>query len=109
MNNVPIMVVAAAMAVVFLVFLLLMFFSLRLWVQAMLCGVPVSIVTVIAMRLRGTPAALVLHAAAALRQRGETVTVEEVERAYLAHGRGREMGATELADLVLEKRDKTGA
>lgn len=100
---------AAVMAVVFLVFLVLFFISFRLGLQALLTGTPVSIIQIIAMRLRGTPAKLVLHAAIALRQRGETITVEEVERSYLARGLGNTMTATELADLAQELKRKTDA
>ena len=105
MNGDPVVLaVAAVTAAVFLLFLLAFFFNLRLWVQALLTNTPVSLIGIIGMRLRGTPPRLILHAAIALRQRGEMVTVEEVERCYLAHGIGRSMSATELADLVSEKR-----
>ena len=96
--------VAAVAAAVFALFLLLTFLNLRLWVQALLTNTPVSVFGILGMRLRGTPPKLILHAAIALRQRGEMVTVEEVERCYLAHAIGSSMSATELADLVSEKR-----
>lgn len=103
-GNDVVLAVAAVAAAVFGLFLLVFFFTLRLWVQALLTNTPVSIFGIIGMRLRGTPPKLILHAAIALRQRGEMVTVDEVERCYLAHGIGSGMSATELADLVQEKR-----
>ena len=103
-DKVLILALAGVMALFFALSLVVFFFNLRLWIQALLCGVPVSIFDILGMRLRGTPAKLVVHAAIALQQRGEKVTTEEVERAYLAHGIGSGMSATELADLVMEKR-----
>ncbi len=97
--------VAAVTSVVFLLFLVLMFFSLRLWMQALLTNTPISIGQIIGMRLRSSPATLIVHATIALRHRGEAVTVDQVERCFLAFGT-RTMTGTELADLVLQKRNE---
>ena len=96
-------VIAVAMALVFLVFLLLLFSVTRLWIQGLLTGVPVSILEIIGMRLRRTPPGLIVDAATILRHRGEKVSVAEIEHCYLGFGNS-QMSAAELADLVLEKR-----
>ena len=105
MNGDPVVLaVAAASVAVFLLFLLVLFFTLRLWVQASLCGVPASVFDIIGMRLRGSPVRRIVHAAITLRQRGEKVTVKEVEASYLTRGSGAARSASELADLVTERR-----
>jgi uncharacterized protein YqfA (UPF0365 family) len=108
-GNPVILVVAAVMVLVFLVFLLLFFSVIRLWVQALLTHTPVSIVEIISLRLRRIPPELVVHAAIALSQRGVRVPLREVADCYLKHGAGRDMTATQLATLVAaERADRAG-
>lgn len=102
MNNDVIFVVAVVAALLFLVFLVLFFSVFRLWIQALLTGVPVSVFEIIGMRLRRTPATLIIHAAIVLVQRGRKITPRQIESIYLGYGQGI-MTATELVDLVLEK------
>jgi uncharacterized protein YqfA (UPF0365 family) len=102
MNNDVILVVAIVAALVFLVFLVLFFSVFRLWIQALLSGVPVSVFEIIGMRLRRTPATLIIHAAIVLAQRGRKITPKQIESVYLGYGQGI-MTATELVDLVVDK------
>lgn len=102
--NAPVIAVAALAALIFLVFLIAFFSNLRLWIQALMCGVPVSLVQIIGMRLRRVPAQLIVHTLIVLRQRGERVPAERVERTYLAFALGTSPSPNELAELVLEKR-----
>jgi uncharacterized protein YqfA (UPF0365 family) len=100
-----IIVIAAGMTIVFLLFLILFFSVVRIWFQGLLSGVAVSIHDVIGMRLRRVPPALIVHAAIILRHRGEMAPVAEVESCFLGYG-SNSLSANELADLVLEQRAK---
>ncbi|MCI0703034.1 MAG: flotillin-like FloA family protein [Planctomycetia bacterium] len=104
MNNLIVGGVAAMMVVVFLVFLAIFFIHLRLWIQALLTGTPVSIVDIIRLRLRGFPPELIVHAMIALSQRGIKVPVQDMEAYYLASIKAEDhiTSATELAELVEE-------
>jgi uncharacterized protein YqfA (UPF0365 family) len=106
MGNLIVAGVAAVTAVVFLVFLAMFFVHLRLWLQAMLTGTPVSIIDILGMRLRKCPPDLIVHAAIALHQRGVKVPVRDVEGYYLASVVAGEQitSAEELADLVEDAR-----
>ena len=97
--------VALIMTVVFLCFLFLFFSILRLWVQALLLGVPASITDIIRMRLRRVPPFLIIHTAILLKEYKVAVTVPEIEQFYLAHG-AHTRNATELATLIVKERGK---
>ena len=103
MNGDPVLLaIAAASVAVFLLFLLVLFFTLRLWVQARLCGVPVSVFDIIGMRLRGSPVRRIVHAMIVLTGRGVKVSASDAEgcyRAAVVAGEG-VATATELADLL---------
>jgi uncharacterized protein YqfA (UPF0365 family) len=93
-------IVALAVGVIFLVELAA--FGLMLfqpWMRSMLSGVPVMAVQILGMRLRGTPANLLVDAYVQLRARGRDVEIAEVERQYLAQ-RQRVREAIHLVDLV---------
>lgn len=105
-----ILVVAAVLVGVFLLFLVVFFSFFRLWVQARLTNTPVSLFDIIGMKLRNCPPTLIVHALIALHQRGVKVPAHEVQSYYLAAVlRGeRVTSAPELADLVEDvKRDET--
>jgi uncharacterized protein YqfA (UPF0365 family) len=106
MNNLVIMIVAGVLVLVFVIFLFLLFSAVRVWFQGLLCGVPVSILDVIGMRLRRTPPSLIVGAAINLKHRGEAASIVDVEKTYLAFGEG-VTSPTELANLVLEHRSKS--
>jgi len=54
------------------------------WIRALLSGASVPFFYFLAMRLRGTPVALVVDAFVTLRKRGRDVPLELVEATYLA-------------------------
>jgi uncharacterized protein YqfA (UPF0365 family) len=103
MNADPvILLVAAMMVAVFLVFVVLFFLFFRLWLQARLTNTPVSLADIIGMKLRNCPPTLIVHALIALHQRGVKVSASEAEGYYLAAvSRGERItSAAELADLI---------
>lgn len=55
----------------------------RAWIQALLSGVPLSLFTVVGMRLRRTDAGAVIRALIAARQGGLFLSCREVESAHL--------------------------
>lgn len=95
---------AAVGGLIWLAFLAFYFLVGRLWLQAMLADVSVSMLDVVRMRLRRCPPKLVIQAMTDLARRGITVTAREAEACYLAaavHGE-RVATAAELADLLEE-------
>lgn len=105
-NQVAWLVVTGVIALVFLVWLLLFFSVVLLYVQAVSCGVRVSITQLIGMHLRRTPPRLIVHTAVALRQQGVKFLVSELESRYLAHATGQDLTPHQLATLYLEKQGK---
>lgn len=105
MNKELILIVAAVALLVFLVFLAIFLAFLRLWIQALLTGVRISIMELIAMKLRRTPPELIVRTAIALKQRGVEAGVVEIEACYFASG-GEVTDPIQLATLVLEQRNK---
>jgi uncharacterized protein YqfA (UPF0365 family) len=97
--------VALVMTLVFLCFLILFFSVIRLWVQALLLGVPASITDIIRMRLRRIPPALIIHTAILLKEYKVAVPMREIERCYLEHGLHAQ-SATNLATIVVEQQSK---
>ena len=69
------------------------------WVRALLSGTPVPFLYFVAMRLRGTPVALVVDAYTVLRKAGRDVALETVEATYIANRAGVH-GERELVGLV---------
>jgi uncharacterized protein YqfA (UPF0365 family) len=83
-------------------------FLLRVWIRGVLGGVPLSILDIIGMKLRHNPPGLLIDTALALKHRGFEVGVQEVEKAYMAY-KGRAFTPSELADLVVQRRGKSGS
>jgi uncharacterized protein YqfA (UPF0365 family) len=71
----------------------------RPWIRSALSGNPISMITILAMRLRGTPVWLLLDSYIQLRHRGSTATIAEGEHQYLAN-RSRIRNAPNLIDFV---------
>jgi hypothetical protein len=69
------------------------------WMRVFLTGGRASIVGIIGMRLRGSPVPLILDAYLALVQKGQRVTLAQVESAYIAN-RGRIFTAADLLGLL---------
>jgi uncharacterized protein YqfA (UPF0365 family) len=71
----------------------------RPWIRSAVSGIPISMTTILAMRLRGSPVAMLLDACIELRHRGSTASIADVEKQYLAN-RSRIRNARDLVDLV---------
>jgi len=72
------------------------------WLRAYLFGIPVSVVQILAMRLRGVPPGLVVDSVMALVQRGyryDPLMYVHAESLYLAR-RGEIESSSQLADLT---------
>ena len=55
------------------------------WLGARFSGVPVPMMQIIGMRLRGNPPKLLVNAYIALIRAGEKISVAEVEATYMTH------------------------
>ena len=102
MGKDAIFAIALVATFLFLLFLLLFFSVVRLWIQALLLGVQVSIFDIIGMKLRRVPPKLIVHTAILLKQHKVATSVREIEQCYFAHGL-RTRTATELATIVVER------
>ncbi len=78
--------IAAILGLILLIlgFVLISFFSI--WLRALLAGAPVGFPTLIAMRLRGVPAALIVDARITAAKAGIELTADNLEAHYLAEG-----------------------
>jgi len=88
--------------VMFLVVLAVMaiFFSIaRIWVRAVMSGVQISFTRIVAMRLRGNPARLLVDAHILLSKAGVQSTLDETEYIFMQN-RNRVHTAEELVRLV---------
>jgi uncharacterized protein YqfA (UPF0365 family) len=82
-SQVVALVVILVMLLVVLAVFLVAAFTLRLWLQAMMSGVPVSIFQIIGMRFRKTDANVVVRNLIAAKQAGVSLSCVDLERAYL--------------------------
>lgn len=71
---------------IFSVFFLLYFIPVGLWISALASGVPISIVDLIAMRLRKVPPAVIVNAMITAQKAGIPVEKDFLEAHYLAGG-----------------------
>ena len=62
----------------------LSFFTM--WLKAFLAKAPVSLMTLLAMKLRGVPVGLIVDARITAMKAGITLTTDELEAHYLAEG-----------------------
>ncbi len=84
-NERLILVMFVVLALVWILFVfgfLILFF--KPWIQAVLSGSPISIFALFGMRLRGSPAKMLIQAYTMLRMRGLDVKIADVERTYIA-------------------------
>jgi uncharacterized protein YqfA (UPF0365 family) len=72
--------------VIALVVALILFNFLGIWIRARVAGAPVSIVTMIAMRLRGVPVALVVDSRITATKAGVPLETDPIEAHYLSGG-----------------------
>lgn len=73
--------------IVVLVVLIIVFNFFSTWLKAMLAGAPVSMLTLLAMRLRGVPYGMIVEARITASKAGQPLTIDELERHYLADGK----------------------
>lgn len=71
-------------AIIIVAIIILSFFSV--WLRALLAKAPVSIATLIAMRLRRVPYSLIVDARITAAKAGITLSIDELEAHYLAEG-----------------------
>jgi hypothetical protein len=83
----------AAFAAVMVIFLVTMLVAIvwmaivlvRPWTQSYLFGLPVSFLSLLGMRLRGTPPTMIIDAYVVLRHAGINITPRDVELVYTAN------------------------
>ena len=80
----------AAVAVIVAIFIVLLvifrFVPLGLWIQALTSGAPVSIGSLIGMRLRKVPPQVIVSARITAAKAGLGLTTDQLEAQYLARG-----------------------
>ena len=77
---------AAILALIILVLILVIATFFMTWLRAMLAGASVSFPTLIAMRLRGVPASLIVDARITAVKAGIEISANDLEAHYLAEG-----------------------
>jgi uncharacterized protein YqfA (UPF0365 family) len=88
------------------VVLMIMFFLLKPWLNAIFSGAAVPLGVIIGMRLRGNPPKLLIDAYATMIQSGEKTSIADVESVYIAN-RNQATDIDSLVRLVQEhERDK---
>jgi len=108
-NNMAVVALIGAVLVLFVLLIMVAIFasSLGPWMRGFFSGVPVSIIQILGMRLRGVPPRLIVDALVTLVHRGhpyDRTLSRHAESLYLAQ-RGLIQSPEHLADLV-EKRLK---
>lgn len=76
--------VVALIALVIILIIVFNFFNT--WLKAMLAGAPVSMLTLLAMRLRGVPYGMIVEARITAVKAGLDLSINELEKHYLAEG-----------------------
>ena len=79
-----ILAVVAVIAVIVVLFVIFSFFNT--WLKALLAGAPVSMITLLAMRLRGVPYGKIVEARITAVKAGLNLSIEDLEKHYLAEG-----------------------
>ena len=74
----------------------------RPWLRAFLHGTPVSLLRIVAMRLRGNPPWLLIDAYGTLKRAGSNVTMSDVEIAYI-DARNQILTSDDLVELIERK------
>jgi len=79
-------IVVAVLAVIGIVLLMILLSFFSVWLKALLSGAPVSLFTLVAMRLRGVPYSLVVDARITAVKAGIELSSNDLESHYLAGG-----------------------
>ena len=74
------------------------------WRRATFSGVPIPLLAIVGMRLRGTPPDVIVDAGVSLAKRGHPASWDVIEAVFLARGTRRTDGF-ELATLVESERE----
>lgn len=80
------MIVILILAIIALVCAIVVFSFLNTWLKATLAGAPVSMLTLVAMRLRGVPYGMIVDSRIMAVKAGLDLTVNQLEEHYLAEG-----------------------
>lgn len=84
MNIITVSTVVAGIIAVIALIVVISF--INTWLKAMLAGAPVSILTLIAMRLRGVPYGMIVDSRIMVVKAGLDLTINQLEEHYLAEG-----------------------
>ncbi len=84
MNAITIASIIAAIAALVVLFVVISF--INTWLKALLAGAPVSILTLIAMRLRGVPYGMIVDSRIMAVKAGLNLSINQLEEHYLAEG-----------------------
>jgi uncharacterized protein YqfA (UPF0365 family) len=84
MNLTLVLIIVAGVAALIVAGIIISFFSV--WLRARLAGAPVSMLNLVAMRLRQVPYSLVTDARITARKAGIDISVDEIEAHFLAGG-----------------------
>ena len=84
MNIITVSTVVAGIIAVIALIVVISF--INTWLKAMLAGAPVSILTLIAMRLRGVPYGMIVDSRIMVVKAGLDLTINQLEEYYLAEG-----------------------
>lgn len=84
MNIITVSIVVAGIIAVIALIVVISF--INTWLKAMLAGAPVSILTLIAMRLRGVPYGMIVDSRIMAVKAGLDLTINQLEEHYLAEG-----------------------
>ena len=68
-----------------MLFVQFMLYLAHPWFKSVLSGAPVSVLQVVAMRLRGNPPGLILDAYVQMTKRGQRISLDVIEATYMAH------------------------
>lgn len=79
-------IVILILAIIALVCAIVVFSFLNTWLKAMLAGAPVSMLTLVAMRLRGVPYGMIVDSRIMAVKAGLDLTINQLEEHYLAEG-----------------------
>jgi uncharacterized protein YqfA (UPF0365 family) len=96
-------VILIAVAIAILVVMVLFLSFIRIWIKAMTSGVPISLIRIIGMKLRGNPAELLIDTHIILTKQQNSATLDETEYTYMEN-RNRVRSSDDLIRLVKEKK-----
>ena len=84
MSIMTIVMIVVIIAEIIAFFVVLSF--INTWLKALLAGAPVSMLTLIAMRLRGVPYGMIVDSRIMAVKAGLNLTINQLEEHYLAEG-----------------------